>query len=128
MTSSEKPVSSNADTTASSQNKEMPESDTHDKFSIEIFASPFYPVNNISSSNTAYGQLLKNSAAMQLSAAFGIRFRYAITDRISAKTGLVYSNVNEKINFKNSANGLRYQVTNNYQFLDVPFLISYAIG
>jgi hypothetical protein len=87
MTSSEKPVSSNADTTASSQNKEMPESDTHDKFSIEIFASPFYPVNNISSSNTAYEQLLKNSAAMQLSAAFGIRDRDVITDRSSAKTG-----------------------------------------
>jgi uncharacterized membrane protein (DUF485 family) len=76
--SSEKPVSNNAGTTASSQNKEMPESDTHDKFSIEIFASPFYPVNNISSSNTVYEQLLENSAAMQLSAAFGIRFRYAI--------------------------------------------------
>jgi opacity protein-like surface antigen len=126
-TGSFKKTSTKRDTTISSQNKETPKSETGDKFSIEVFGSPFYPVNIISSSNTVYEQLLKKSSNMQLSAAVGIRFRYAITERISATLGFTYSNLNEKINFKNSGNGLQYQVMNHYQFLDIPLLMSYKI-
>jgi hypothetical protein len=121
-------TNSKVDSTASSQNKEAPENETRDKVSIEIFGSPFYPVNSIHSSATAYEQLLKNSATMQLSAAAGIRFRYAISERISATLGLTYSNVNEKIMFTNSVNGQQYHETNHYQFLDVPLLISYNLS
>jgi hypothetical protein len=126
-TTSSKKSLSNTDTTTSSENKEIPQVENNDKFSIELFASPVYPVNNIRSSNTAYQQLLKNSGTIQLSAAFGIRFRYSITGRISAKVGINYDMVNEKINFKNSLNDQLFKVIDKYRFLNVPLLISYKI-
>jgi hypothetical protein len=119
-------TTSKADSTTSSQNKKTSENETYDKFSIEIFGSPFYPVNSIHSSDT-YAQLLKNSATMRLSAAAGIRFRYAISKRISATLGLTYSNVNEKVMFTNSINGQQYHGSNHYQFLDIPLLVSYNL-
>lgn len=126
-TTSSKKSLSNTDTTTSSENKEIPQAENNDKFSIELFASPVYPVNNIRSSNTAYQQLLKNSGTIQLSAAFGIRFRYSITGRISAKVGINYDMVNEKINFKNSLDDQLFKVIDKYRFLNVPLLISYKI-
>ena len=120
-----KKTGNKSDSTAFIQNKETPESETHDKFLIEIFGSPFYPVNSIRSSNAEFEQLLRNSANMHLSGAVGIRFGYGITEMISAKLGATYSNVNEKISFKNSASGSEFQVTDHYQFLDVLLSISY---
>jgi hypothetical protein len=119
-------TTSKADSTTSSQNKKTSENETYDKFSIEIFGSPFYPVNSIHSSDT-YAQLLKNSATMHVSAAAGIRFRYAISKRVSATLGLTYSNVNEKVMFTNSVDGQQYQGSNHYQFLDILSLVSYNL-
>lgn len=111
--------------TDSNQNKETPEVEKVNKLSIEIYGAPLYPVNSISSSNPTYKQLLKNSIASHLSSAIGIRIKLPITKRISAKIGITYNIVNEKIHFKNSATVLEFNGMDKYKFLNAPLLISY---
>ena len=97
-----------------------------DKFSIELFASPSMPVNSISSGNRSYEQALKNASSMKLSYMIGLRFSYAVSKRISAKTGVQYTLVNEKMNFKDSAGG-NFTSTNHYKNIGVPLVLGYKI-
>ena len=98
-----------------------------DKFSLELFTSPAVPINAISAENKAYEHALKNSSSMQLSYTIGARISYSISRRFSAKTGAQYSQVNEKMNFKDSA-GNNFSSTNRYKNIGVPLVIGYKIA
>lgn len=97
-----------------------------DKFFIEFYASPTIPVNSISSNNAAYEQTLKNAGKMQFSYNLGARIGIRINDKWSAKTGLLYTQVNEKMNFTDSVlNSINVSYNNRYKSIDIPFLLSY---
>jgi hypothetical protein len=97
-----------------------------DKFSVELFTSPAVPVNNISSDNKSYEQALKRASSMQLSYTIGARISYSISKKLSAKIGVQYSQVNEKMNFRDSA-GNNFTSTNRYKNIGVPLVLGYKI-
>jgi hypothetical protein len=97
-----------------------------DRFSLELFISPAVPINSISSDNIAYEHTLKRSSSMQLSYTIGARISYSISKRFSAKTGVQFNQVNEKMNFMDSA-GNNFSSTNRYKNIGVPLLIGYKL-
>ncbi len=97
-----------------------------DKFSVELFTSPAVPVNSISSDNRSYEQALKNASSMQLSYTIGARISYSISKKLSAKIGVHYSQVNEKMNFRDSA-GNNFTSTNRYKNIGVPLVLGYKM-
>lgn len=98
----------------------------YDKFSLELFTSPSVPINSVTSDNKAYEQALKKSSTMQLSYTIGARISYSISKRLSAKTGVQYSQVNEKMSFTDSA-GNNSTSSNRYKNIGVPLVLSYKI-
>lgn len=117
-------------TTASSEPAEKaertPVESGSDKFSVELFTSPSVPINSISSDNKAYEDALKGSSSMQLSYTVGLRMSYAISKRISAKIGVQYSQVNEKMNFTDPV-GNNFTSTNRYKNIGIPLVLGYKI-
>jgi opacity protein-like surface antigen len=98
----------------------------YDKFSLELFTSPSVPINSVSSDNKAYEQALKKSSTMQLSYTIGARISYSISKRLSAKTGVQYSQVNEKMSFTDSAGN--YSTSGNrYKNIGVPLVLGYKM-
>jgi hypothetical protein len=109
----------------STSNAEMKaEEPVNDKFSLELYTSPDLPLEDISSANKPYEQALKNAGIMQLSYSFGARICYHITKRFSAKIGLQYSQVNERISFTD-AQGNHINSANRYKTIGIPLLVSY---
>jgi opacity protein-like surface antigen len=117
----------NASKSDAPTNAEMqPVQSGSDKFSVELFTSPSVPVNSINSDNRSYEQALKNASSMKLSYTIGLRFSYAVSKKVSAKTGVQYTQVNEKMNFKDSAGG-NFSSTNRYRNIGVPLVLGYKI-
>lgn len=104
------------------------EEDFKDKFSIELFAAPVFPINNISADNSSYEQVLKDAGKMKFSFSFGAKLDIKINKHLSGKIGVQYTQINEKMNFTDSSVSLN-NVTyiNHYNTLDVPLLLSYSI-
>ncbi len=98
-----------------------------DKFSVELFTSPSVPINSISSDNKVYEDALKSSSSMQLSYTVGVRISYSISKRLSAKTGVQYSQVNEKMNFTDPA-GNNFTSTNRYKNIGIPLVMGYKVA
>lgn len=117
---------SNASKPDSAENPETKEDEIdNDKFSVEVYLSPDMPVNRISSANKSYEQILKTAGTTQLSYTFGARINYEITKKISAKMGIQYAQVNEKIAFADSGQGHNFTSANRYKNVGVPLLICY---
>ncbi len=107
-------------------NREMKEEEIYnDKFSVELYISPDVPVNLISSANKSYEQVLKRAGNMQVSYTFGARMNYEITKNISAKIGIQYAQINEKIAFADTVPANNFTSANRYKNVGVPLLISY---
>ena len=106
--------------------QKIPVESGSDKFSVELFMSPSVPVNSVSSDNKAYEQALKKSGAMQLSYTIGVKIGYSISKRLSAKTGVQYSQVNQKMSFTDSA-GNNSTSNNRYRNIGVPLVLGYKI-
>jgi hypothetical protein len=106
--------------------KKRDEEDNTDKFSLEIYASPDIPINNIHVDDTYYEQLLKDAGKMQLSFTIGARLDVRITKNLSGKIGVQYSQVNEKMSLTDSILSTG-QVTynNHYKSIYIPLLLSY---
>lgn len=109
------------------ENAEMsPSQYDSDKFSVELFTSPVAPINNISSDNKSYEQALKTASSMQLSYTIGARIGYSISRKLSAKIGVQYSQVNEKMNFSDSSGNI-FTSTNRYKNIGVPLVLGYKM-
>ena len=109
------------------ENAEMnPSPYDSDKFSVELFTSPVVPINNISSDNKSYEQALKSASSMQLSYTIGARISYSISKKLSAKIGVQYSQVNEKMNFRDSS-GNNFTSTNRYKNIGIPLVLGYKM-
>lgn len=96
-----------------------------DRFSIELYTSPDLSINGISAANKSYEQILKNAGAGQFSYTFGARMNYEITKRLSAKIGIQYGRVNEKISFFDSVASNNFTSSNRYKNISVPLIMSY---
>ena len=116
-------VSSKSDTSENSETKE--DEAYNDKFSLEMYISPDMPVNWIHSSNESYEQVLKKTNTTRFSYTFGTRMKYEITKRLSAKIGLQYAQINEKIVYVSSGPAHNFTSSNRYRNIGVPLLISY---
>lgn len=120
------PKESNISKSDSSESSKIKEDEVdNDKFSVEVYVSPDVPVNTISSVNKSYEQVLKTAATTQLSYTFGARMNYEITKKISAKIGIHYAQINEKIAFADSIPAHKFTSANRYRNIGVPILISY---
>lgn len=96
-----------------------------DRFSIEMYTSPDLPINGISAANKSYEQILKKAGTMRFSYTLGTRLNYDITKKISAKIGVQYAQINEKISFFDSVLGNNFTSLNRYKNISVPLIISY---
>lgn len=109
----------------SADNAVIKEEEIKDRFSIELYTSPDLSINGISAENKAYEQILKNAAARQFSYTFGARINYEITKKISAKIGMQYAQVNEKISFFDSVAAHNFTSSNRYKNISIPLIVSY---
>ena len=110
---------SNTATTAGETNR--------DKFSIELYGSPDFPAVVYNANNIAWEEALKTAMSEKVSFTFGMRISYLITNKMSAKTGLQYSQINENINFRDSM-GNNLSSANRYKTIGIPLLLSYEIA
>jgi hypothetical protein len=99
--------------------------DVKDKISVELFASPQVPINNIHSVNSYYENELKNAISSRFSYNIGGRVTFGITSKLSAKVGLVYDHINEKAAFMDSTASANRSYNNRYSSFSVPLLLSY---
>ena len=97
----------------------------HDKFSLQLFASPDLPFSNIQSSNNRYHETLKNDITMRLSYTLGAGITLAVSKKISLSTGIQYTRVNENISFDDSALSTHTTSVNYLSFINVPFIVHY---
>jgi len=98
-----------------------------DKFSVEIFASPNMPINNISSNNKVYENFLKDAVKAKLSYIIGARLQYHFSRRVSGLVGLQYTQSNERINYVDSTPINRITTTNHYKNIGIPLLVTYKL-
>jgi hypothetical protein len=111
------------DSTSLSQKNTSPTN--NEKASVEIYASPDMPVNVIRSMDKSYENVLKRSGNMQLSYTVGVRVRYEITEKIAAKIGVQYTQVNERMAVSDSVVSNTFVSKNRYKNISVPLLITY---
>ena len=116
----------NADSVSSSEKTEA--EINHEKFSIELYASPDVAFNGISAADKAYEQALKNAGSMQISSTLGAKIKLNITKKLSAKTGLQFTQVNQHMTFKDSLMAGNSIEKNHYKNIGVPLLISYKLN
>ncbi len=104
------------------------ETANHDKFSLQLFASPDLPFSKIQSSNNSYRETLKNDITMRLSYTIGAGINIAVSKKISLSTGIQYTRVNEKISFDDSALSTHTTSINHLNFINVPLIARYKIA
>lgn len=109
----------------SSANNIEPIQANPDRFSIELYGAAQLPFIDQFSTNQQYQQVLQKAGSARLSFSAGTRIKIHITSKISAKFGLEYLQVNEKVAFINSQNGQQVNISNKYKFIKVPILMSY---
>jgi hypothetical protein len=100
----------------------------NDKIAIELYVSPQLPINEISSGNASYASQLKNGSHARLSYNVGARFSVAITTQLSAKIGVVFNKINEKIVFRDSALGANSTYNNVFKSINIPLLLSFKLS
>ncbi|MGC4101281.1 hypothetical protein [Ferruginibacter sp.] len=117
---------------------------------IEVYAGPDMAFRNFTDTgNSAYLQKRKESTKITSAYSAGIRYTKVFSNGVSLRTGINYSQVNEKFTYVQgnlvqityiiNANGdttgsyittgTRYKTTyNKYRTIDVPLLIGYEMG
>ncbi len=117
---------------------------------IEIYAGPDFAIRKLSDTgNSVYLQKRKESAKVSSAYSAGIRYTRVFGNSMSIRTGINYSQINEKFTFIQgnlvqityiiNANGdttgsyittgTRYKTTHNkYRSIDVPLLVGYEMG
>ena len=117
---------------------------------IEIYAGPDFTIRKLSDTgNSVYLQKRKESAKVSSAYSAGIRYTRVFSNSMSIRTGINYSQINEKFTFVQgnlvqityiiNANGdttgsyittgTRYKTTHNkYRSIDVPLLVGYEMG
>lgn len=98
-----------------------------DKIAIELYASPEWPINNITSINSFYENQLKKEIRSQVSYNIGARFSFAITKKLSAKIGVQFNQINEKVTFRDSVLSANSTYNNHYKSITIPLLLTYRI-
>lgn len=117
---------------------------------IEVYAGPDYAFRNMSDTgNSAYLQKRKESTKFSSAFSAGIRYTKVFSNGISFRTGINYSQINEKFTYSegnivqvvyiiNNAgdtigsymtSGTRYKTTQNkFRTIDVPLVLGYELG
>jgi hypothetical protein len=117
---------------------------------IEIYAGPDIAFRNISDTgNSAYLQKRKESTKFSSAYSAGLRYTKVFNNGMSIRTGVNYSQINEKFSFVQGnlvqityiidangdttgsyiTTGTRYKTTyNKYKTIDVPLLVGYEMG
>ena len=117
---------------------------------FEIYGGPDYAFRSFNdTANSTYLQKRKQSTRVSSAFSFGLRYTKVFANGISFRTGLNYSQVNEKFKFEQghivqlnymineygdttgsyASTGTRYKTTHNrYRTIDIPLLIGYETG
>ncbi|WP_462249828.1 outer membrane beta-barrel protein [Ferruginibacter sp.] len=117
---------------------------------IEIYAGPDIAFRNISDTgNSAYLQKRKESTKFSSAYSAGLRYTKVFNNGMSVRTGVNYSQINEKFTFVQGnlvqityiidangdttgsyiTTGTRYKTTyNKFKTIDVPLLVGYEMG
>lgn len=117
---------------------------------FEIYAGPDYAFRSITDTgNSAYLQKRKESTSFSSAFSAGFRYTRVFGNGMSFRTGINYSQINEKFQYAEgniiqviyvtdtngdttgsyTATGTRYKTTyNKFRTLDVPILIGYELG
>ncbi len=117
---------------------------------VEVYAGPDIAFSNISDTgNSAYLQKRKESTKFSSAYSAGLRYTKVFNNGISVRTGVNYSQINEKFTFVQGnlvqityiidangdttgsyiTTGTRYKTTyNKFKTIDVPLLIGYEMG
>jgi hypothetical protein len=117
---------------------------------IEVYGGPDIAFRNLSDTgNSAYLQKRKESTKFSSAFSAGIRYTKVFNNGVSIRTGINYSQINEKFSFVQGnlvqityiidangdttgsyiTTGTRYKTTiNKFRTIDVPILIGYEVG
>lgn len=117
---------------------------------IELYGGPDYAIRNYSdTANSQYLQKRKESTSITSAFSAGFRYTKVFSNAMSFRTGINYSQVNERFRFVQgnivqvtyiinangdttgsfSTTGTRYKTSHNrYKTIDVPLLIGYEMG
>ena len=117
---------------------------------IEVYAGPDYAFRNLSDTgNSSYLSKRKESTKFSYGYSAGIRYTRVFNNSMSIRTGINYSQINEKFTYKEgnivqvvyiidnngdttgsyTATGTKYKSKNNrYHTADIPLIIGYEIG
>jgi hypothetical protein len=117
---------------------------------IEVYGGPDFAFRNMSDTgNSAYLQKRKESTKFSSAFSAGIRYTKVFNNGVSIRTGINYSQINEKFTFVQGnlvqityiidangdttgsyiTTGTRYKTTiNKFRTIDVPILIGYEVG
>lgn len=117
---------------------------------FEIYAGPDYAFRNITdTANSAYLQKRKESSRFTSAFSTGIRYTKVFNNGMSFRTGINYSQINEKFKYAEgniiqvvyitnsngdttgsfTTSGTRYKTTfNKFRTLDIPLMIGYEMG
>ncbi len=95
-----------------------------DKWFIEVFASPAFPLNRIKSPDIIYESSLKKSLSTKVSFGFGGNICYQVNKRFAVKTGVYFTHINEQYSFRDTILAKTSVVKNHYNFVDVPLLVA----
>ncbi|HMJ47342.1 MAG TPA: hypothetical protein VK498_08430 [Ferruginibacter sp.] len=117
---------------------------------IEVYAGPDYAFRNLSDTgNSTYLSKRKESTRFSYAYSAGIRYTRVFNNSMSIRTGINYSQINEKFTYKEgnivqvvyiidnngdttgsyTATGTKYKSKNNrYHTADIPLIIGYEVG
>jgi len=95
-----------------------------DKWFIEVFASPAFPLNRIKSPDLIYEHSLKKALSTKVSFGFGANICYQVDKSFAVKTGVYFTHINEQYSFPDSILAETSMVKNHYNFVDVPLLLT----
>ena len=117
---------------------------------FEIYAGPDYAFRNITDTgNSAYLQKRKESSRFTSAFSTGIRYTKVFNNGMSFRTGINYSQINEKFKYAEgniiqvvyitnsngdttgsfTTSGTRYKTTfNKFRTIDIPLMIGYEMG
>jgi hypothetical protein len=117
---------------------------------FEIYAGPDFAFRNLSdTANSAYLQKRKESTKFSSAFSAGVRYTKVFNNGVSIRTGVNYSQINEKFTFSQGSivqvtyiinangdttgsfmtTGTKYKTTvNKFRTIDVPVLIGYELG
>ena len=117
---------------------------------VEVYAGPDYAFRNLTdTANSTYLQKRKESTTFTSAFSAGVRYTKVFNNGMSFRTGINYSQINEKFKFAEAniiqkiyiinsngdttgsytATGTRYKTTyNKFRTLDIPLTIGYELG